>query len=125
MERILNDDEKIRRAQEIYYRRNNQNLPVSNRITSKEKGSFKNKFFLHLLIMFNIAVLVFAIQNKEYIFTQEFLGAIEQYNVNISLHFGNRKAVYGPSGPEPIKFKYERGSNYGKKQRRIRGGRNS
>lgn len=34
--------------------------------------------------MFNIAIIVFAVQNKEHIFTKEFLGVLEEYNVNIS-----------------------------------------
>ena len=33
--------------------------------------------------MFNLAVIVFAVQNKEYIFTAEFLSQIQEYNVNI------------------------------------------
>lgn len=84
MERILSDDEKIRRAEEIYYRRNNQNINIGNKSNLKSKGNFKDKFFLHLIIMFNIAIIVFAVQNKEHIFTKEFLGVLEEYNVNIS-----------------------------------------
>lgn len=84
MERILNDDEKIRKAQEIYYRRNGQNLGLAKKPEVKEKGGLKNRFLLHLLIMFNLAVIVFAVQNKDYIFTEEFLLQIKQYNVDIS-----------------------------------------
>lgn len=83
MERILNDDEKIRRAEEIYYRRNNQNINISGRKNAKDKGNLKTKFFLNLLLMFNIAVVIFSVQNKDYIFTQEFLGKLNQYNVNL------------------------------------------
>lgn len=82
LERILNDDEKIRRAEEIYYRRNNQNFPVSTK--SKNKKSIKDRFLLNLLMMFNIAVIIFCIQNKDFIFTKEFLGTLEQYNSNAS-----------------------------------------
>ena len=67
MERILNDEEKIRRAEEIYYRRNNQNINISGRKstkTLKEKGKMRITFFLNLLLMFNIAVIIFSIQNK-------------------------------------------------------------
>ena len=83
MERILNDDEKIRRAEEIYYRRNNQNINISGRKNAKDKGNLKTKFFLNLLLMFNIAVIIFSVQNKDYIFTQAFLGKLNQYNVNL------------------------------------------
>ena len=86
MERILNDEEKIRRAEEIYYRRNNQNINISGRKstkTLKENGNMRIKFFLNLLLMFNIAVIIFSIQNKDYIFTQEFIGKLNEYNINL------------------------------------------
>ena len=86
MERILKDEEKIRRAEEIYYRRNNQNINISGRKstkTLKEKGNMRIKFFLNLLLMFNIAVIIFSIQNKDYIFTQEFIGKLNEYNINL------------------------------------------
>ena len=86
MERILNDEEKIRRAEEIYYRRNNQNINISGRKstkTLKEIGNMRIKFFLNLLLMFNIAVIIFSIQNKDYIFTQEFIGKLNEYNINL------------------------------------------
>ena len=41
------------------------------------------KFFLNLLLMFNIAVIIFSIQNKDYIFTQEFIGKLNEYNINL------------------------------------------
>ena len=85
MEKILNDEEKIRKAEEIYYRRNNRNIDILEKEKSKtNKGYIKNKIFLQLLIMFDIAVIVFAVQNKDFIFTQEFLGKINEYNINIS-----------------------------------------
>ena len=93
MERILNDDEKIRKAQEIYYRRNGQNLGLVKKQEVKEKGSLKNRFLLHLLIMFNLAVIVFAVQNKDYIFTEEFLSQIQQYNVDISAKIIQKKKI--------------------------------
>ena len=34
--------------------------------------------------MINIAVIIFFIQNKDFVFTTEFLGVLNQYNVNIS-----------------------------------------
>lgn len=86
MERILNDEEKIRRAEEIYYRRNNQNINISGKRSiksQKDKGYLKNKFFLHFLLMLNIAIIIFAVQNKDFIFTKEFLEKINQYNIDL------------------------------------------
>lgn len=81
MEKILNDEEKIRRAEAIYYKRNNQNFPSVNRSREKNsKISIKDKFLLHLIIMFDIAIIVFAVQNKDFIFTKEFLSTLDTYN---------------------------------------------
>ena len=81
MEKILNDEEKIRRAEEIYYRRNNQAYPVRKKEDKKIKN-VKYKLLLNLLIMFNLAVIVFCIQNKEFIFTKEFIEKMDEYNSN-------------------------------------------
>lgn len=81
MERILNDDEKIRKAEEIYFRRNNKNISYFNK-EEKTKKYTKDKILLQLLFMFNIAVIVFCIQNKDFIFKSEFLDTVSQYNIN-------------------------------------------
>lgn len=91
MERILNDDEKIRRAEEIYYRRNNQGaLEGNNKMKNTNKTRFKDKIFLNLLIMINIIITIFSIQNKNFIFTEEFLSTINQYKENISEQILNK-----------------------------------
>ena len=84
MERILNEDERIRRAEELYYRRNNHDNNIIEKESNKKRGYLRNKIILHLLIMFNIAVIVFCLQNKEFIFTQEFINILNKYNVDIS-----------------------------------------
>ena len=81
MEKFLNDEEKIRRAEEIYYRRNNQAYPVRKKEDKKIKN-VKYKLLLNLLIMFNLAIIVFCIQNKEFIFTKEFIEKMDEYNSN-------------------------------------------
>lgn len=90
MEKILNDDEKIKRAEELYFKRNNQDLH-----NSVKKTSIKDRFFLHLLIMLNIAIIVFCVQNKEFIFTQQFLNKLNEFNINISSNITNyiRKTI--------------------------------
>ena len=76
MERVLNGDDKIRRAEEIYYRRK-MGLPTSARYLG-------SKIFLEILIILNISIIVVAIQNKEFIFTKEFLGLMSEYNMNLT-----------------------------------------
>ncbi len=83
MERILDENEKIRRAEEIYYRRNNKNISLISKRENTIKGNLKTKILFNLLVLFNISVIVFAIQNKDFIFTKEFLGVIENYNSEI------------------------------------------
>jgi len=84
LERILNEDEKIRKAEEIYFRRNNQNISIRDKSNFEVKKSLKDKILLQLLIMLNIAVIVFCIQNKDFVFTKQFLGVLNEYNVNIT-----------------------------------------
>lgn len=84
MERILNDDEKIRKAEEIYFRRNNR-IPVRKSSDIKSKDSFKSRMLFNLLVMFNLAIIVFAFQNKDDIFKAEFLEKINNYNSNIGI----------------------------------------
>ena len=84
MDRILNDDEKIRRAEEIYFRRNNK-IPAKKITNTKSVCGLKNKMLLNLLIMFNLAVIVFAFQNKDDIFKVEFLEKLNTYNLNIGI----------------------------------------
>ena len=84
MEKILNDEEKIKRAEEIYFRRNNQSASIRN--NDKKRGkTVKGKVFFDLLIMFNLAIIVFCIQNKNYIFTKEFMDSLNTYNNKLSL----------------------------------------
>ncbi len=84
MERVLNGDDKIRRAEEIYYRRK-MGLPASARNFEPEKKSYLgSKIFLEILIILNISIIVVAIQNKEFIFTKEFLGLMSEYNMNLT-----------------------------------------
>ena len=79
MERVLNDNEKIRRAEDIYYRRNNK-IKTN---TISERKSIKDKLFLHTILMINIVVIVLCIQNKDYIFTESFLSNINQVSIDI------------------------------------------
>ena len=84
MERILDENERIRRAEEIYLKRNNRSISMLQNGEAKEKRYFGSKILLHLLVLFNIAIVVFCLQNKDYIFTEEFLTKCNQYNINIS-----------------------------------------
>ena len=82
MEKIFSEDERVRRAEEIYFRRNNKNR---NLIQNREKKTyFGSKILLNLLVLFNISVIIFCFQNKDYIFSESFLIKCNEYNINIS-----------------------------------------
>ena len=68
MERLLNDEEKIRRAEEIYSRRNNRNISIVERNTYAKKKYIGSKIGFQILILLNMALALFCLQNKEYIF---------------------------------------------------------
>lgn len=88
MERILRDDEKVRKAEEIYYRRNHRNISmVQGREPKKQKTYLGSKILLEMLILVLLAVAVFAVKNKDYIFTENFLNSCAQYNINLSEKF--------------------------------------
>ena len=78
MEKLLDENEKIRRAEEIYYRRNQQSATEMGKTNRGDLIS--NKLMFHLLVMINIAVLIFCIQNKNYVFSTDFLTMLDQYN---------------------------------------------
>lgn len=84
MERVLRGDEKIRKAEEIYYRRQ-MGLPSNSKTHSEGKKTYLwSKILLELLILLNLSLIIVAVQNKDFIFTEEFLNTVYQYNINLS-----------------------------------------
>lgn len=88
LEKNLSDNEKIRRAEEIYYRRNNRNMRQQSYDIQRQKTYLGSKILLEMLILLIMAVAVFAVKNKDYIFTQEFLANFAEYNVNLTEKLG-------------------------------------
>ena len=97
MERLLNDEEKIRRAEEIYSRRNNRNISIVERNTYAKKKYIGSKIGFQILILLNIALALFFLQNKEYIFKEEFLQKLMSYEkklnykINSLINYKNEK----------------------------------
>lgn len=85
MERILNNDDKIRKAEEIYYRRKvgNPNIRLS-KSDNEKKSYFVSKVLFEVLLIANLSIIIMAIQNKDYIFTENFLKDVENYNFNLT-----------------------------------------
>ena len=82
MERAILEMEKIRKAEEIYSRRNSDNLHLADS-ENKLKNKSIYRILFQLLLLINIAIVIVAIQNKDYIFTKDFLKQINKYNVDI------------------------------------------
>ena len=83
MERAISEMEKIRRAEEIYSKRRNGEYTYSLDNENKNKVKSFYKILFQLLFLFNIAVIIVAVQNKEFIFTKNFLKEVNRYNIDI------------------------------------------
>lgn len=82
MERAISEMEKIRRAEEIYSRRKNGNSDSYYKEESLHSKSLY-KICFQILVLFNIAIAIVAVQNKNYIFTADFLNQVNKYNIDI------------------------------------------
>ena len=82
MERAISEMEKIRRAEEIYSKRKNGEYTYSLADENKVKIKSLYKILFQLLFLFNIAIIIVAIQNKNYIFTKDFLNEANKYNID-------------------------------------------
>ena len=82
MERALTENERLKRAEEIAYRRKYPDEKIS--INEKRKKNYiGSKILLEILILFNITVIVFCMQNKNEIFSESFLEKINSYGFDI------------------------------------------
>lgn len=79
MERALLEMEKIKKAEEIYAKR--KNLGDEEELLKKPKSLYKILF--QGLVLINIAIVIVAVQNRDYIFTKNFIEQVNSYNVNL------------------------------------------
>lgn len=80
MERIIDDYDIRRRAEEIYSRRNGMNIEKI-----KKKSFSIYKFLFQLLVLINLAICFVLIKNKDFIFSVEFLNQVNEfYNINVN-----------------------------------------
>ena len=76
MDRIMTVEERIRRAEDIYNRRNGGYSGVV--LKNKEKKKNKNKksnvkrLFMQIFICLFVYIIFYAVSNKEYVFSEEF-----------------------------------------------------
>ena len=85
MERAMTVEERIRRAEEIYERRKrNEGLTVvQEKESKKEKNEKKDikllkKMLIQLMICICIYLVIYTIQNKQYIFSEDFINKVNE-----------------------------------------------
>ena len=85
MERAMTVEERIRRAEEIYERRKrNEGLTVvQEKESKKEKNEKKDikllkKMVIQLMICICIYLVIYTIQNKQYIFSEDFINKVNE-----------------------------------------------
>ncbi|MBO4293215.1 MAG: M23 family metallopeptidase [Clostridia bacterium] len=103
MERTMSVEEKIRRAEEIYARRNNCNYANTARVrvNGKEKKDIKvfKKLIIQIMICLFIYGVFYLVKNSNYIFSEDFVNKAKEvlsYDTNFGELYNNAKnAIIG------------------------------
>ena len=96
MERTMSVEEKIRRAEEIYERRKQGNAKPIATVSVREKKDIKllKKMIIQILVCVSIYLVIYTIQNSNYVFSEEFLKKVNEilsYDTNFSQIYENVK----------------------------------
>lgn len=98
MERTISVEEKIRRAEEIYARRQEGTQKRTTTVTvnkdNKKDVKLLKKMIIQILISLSIYLVVYIIQNNNYIFSQDFLNKANEilsYDINFVQTYENIK----------------------------------
>lgn len=106
MDRSMTVEEKIRRAEEIYARRHESEMPKTATVPVNSKGKKDIKLFkkmiIQILVSLSIYLIFYAVQNNNYIFSEDFLNQANQI-LSYDMNFGE---IY-----QTIKTKIEEGIN--------------
>lgn len=92
MDKILTDIEKQRRAENIYYSRRNNCNNVAEDINVSKINIYK--YLFQILFLINITICFFCIQNKTYIFKENFLYDVNLFIDNVKMRMSEEKIVY-------------------------------
>lgn len=99
MERTMSVDEKIRRAEQIYANRHKESTrPIATVSVNENKKDIKllKKMFIQILISVMIYFCIYTIQNKEYVFSQDFINKANEvlsYDTNFREIYENAKSM--------------------------------
>ena len=98
MERTMSIEEKIRKAEEIYARRQEETQRKTTKVTvnNEKKKDIKllKKMIIQIIVSLLIYLVIYIIQNNNYIFSEDFLkktNEILSYDINFSEMYENVK----------------------------------
>lgn len=96
MERALTVEEKIRRAEEIYEKRRqgNERTVATVNVNNKKDIKLLRKMIIQILVCVSIYLIIYAIQNNDYVFSKDFINKINElisYDTNFSDIYNNTK----------------------------------
>ena len=108
MERTLSDDEKIRKAEEIYYRRKAGGVRVSSNTVNtggEQKKNYKllKKLYLQIAICVVMYLIIYLIQNTNYIFSDTVLSKTKEilsYDINIQEKISQIVSLFNTNSEE-------------------------
>lgn len=75
MERLMSVEEKIRRAEEIYQRRRQEETRPIAKVSINDKKDIKllKKMIIQILICVAIYLVIYSVQNNQYVFSEDFI----------------------------------------------------
>lgn len=120
MERTMSVDEKIRRAEQIYASRHKESTrPIATVNVNEDKKDIKllKKMMIQILISVTIYLCIYTIQNKEYVFSQDFINKANEilsYDTNfVEIYEKAKDTVQGlvPQSDETNEGNQEENSN--------------
>ena len=98
MERTLSVEEKIRRAEEIYARRCEENSKPTATVSvgkdNKKDIKLLKKLIIQIVVCILIYMVIYTIQNSEFIFSKDFINKVNEilsYDTNFQELFNNSK----------------------------------
>ena len=91
VERTMSIEEKIRRAEEIYAKRqgNNQRRTATVTVNNKERKDIKllKKLIIQIVVCLLIYLVIYTIQNNSYVFSEDFINKAN-YILSYDMNFG-------------------------------------
>ena len=98
MERSLSVEEKIRRAEEIYARRHQENYRPTATVTvgkeSKKDVKLLKKLVIQIIVCILIYLVIYTVQNSQFIFSEDFINKANEilsYDTNFQELYNNCK----------------------------------